>query len=90
MLVELGHVVLERQRDLLHLPDALEGVFYNIGPALGIGARFCRHRRGGGGVAGHFLHRGVHFIHGCCGLAEALGRLGRDMVRLLYTPGELV
>ena len=89
MRIELGHVRLEGQRNVMHTLDAFQRLTHDLRPLAGLMARLAGHLRGVAGIPGHFLHGGVHLIHGRRGFGKARGRLRGGVVGLLDLGREL-
>ncbi len=89
MLVEPRHVFLELQRNLMHGFNTPQGAPHHLRAGLGLFPGFGRGRGRGRSIPGHFLHSGVHLVHGRGGLGKPLGGLGRALVGLLNLGGQL-
>ena len=89
VLVELDHIPFEFQRHLMDLLNAVHGLCHHFGSGFGLLLGFSGGCGGGTRIPGHFLDRGVHFVHGRGRLGQALGGLDRAPVGLLDLGGKL-
>ena len=83
MLVELGHVFLEFQGQVMNFLNAVDGLFHHLRARLGSLFGFGGRGRGVARILGNFLHCGVHFVHGCGRFGQALRGFRRAPVGLL-------
>ncbi len=76
---QFSHIALERERCLLHGPNAGDHFLHCLralfGPFASGGGHFGSRPR----ISGHFQYGGVHFLHGGSGFRDAGGLFGRSL-----------
>ena len=89
MAAQLFHFLFQMHGNFLNLADALHHFMHNLRAGFGTLLGVAGSAGSIAGVPGHFLHRGVHFVHGRGRFGKMLRGLGSGSVRLLNLGGKL-